>query len=89
MESGVCYSPIYEVNMIKQCKILLKNKDVIVFEYDGTEIQITNTSNYNEKIAYVNFVGGKYILCSKDDYEKEISKSNIKEIRKEVNESDE
>ena len=62
--------------MIKECKVLSYNKylNILVFEYDGNEIQITAKLESNQKTVFVKYKDGKYEIVSKDEYDKSIKK---------------
>lgn len=62
--------------MIKECKVLSYNKylNILVFDYDGNEIQITAKLESNQKTVFVKYKDGKYEIVSKDEYDKSIKK---------------
>lgn len=56
--------------MIKECKVVLKNKEVIVVDYDGTLIQMPNEFNDNFNVAYIKYHNNLYSFATKEEYEK-------------------
>lgn len=63
-----------KVKMIKKCKVISYNKflHILVFEFEGTQIQMTHTVVEDIKEIYVKFDGGKYFIVEKSEYEKYI-----------------
>ena len=66
--------------MIKECKVLSCNKylNILVFDYDGKQIQITAKLDTECKTVFVKYKDGKYEIVSKDEYEKSIRSFNKK-----------
>ena len=58
--------------MIKECKVLSYNKflNILVFDYDGKQIQITAKLDTECKTVFVKYQDGKYEVVSKNEYEK-------------------
>lgn len=69
--------------MIKECKVLSYNKflSILVFDFDGKEIQTTATINPECKTVFIkNNKDGRYEVVSKSDYEKYIKSITKKKI---------
>lgn len=67
--------------MIKKCNVTLKNKDVLVVSYDGTDVQFTNTG-IDEDVIFVKFENDKYSIvdeCEYNDSLKSVKKKYISE----------
>lgn len=60
--------------MIKECKVLSYNEylNILVFDFDGKQIQTTAKLDTECKIVFVKYKDGKYEIVSKDEYEKSI-----------------
>lgn len=60
--------------MIKECKVLSYNKflNILVFDFDGKQIQTTTKFDAECKIVFVKYKDGKYEIVSKNEYEKSI-----------------
>lgn len=60
--------------MIKKCKIISYNKflHILVFDFEGTQIQMTHTIVEDVKEIYVKFDGGNYYIVDKNEYEEYI-----------------
>lgn len=56
--------------MIKECKIILRNKEVIVVDFDGVCVQMPNKSNNNYDSVYIKYKDGKYSFATEDEYKK-------------------
>lgn len=67
--------------MIKECKVVLHNSAVVVVDFGGTKVQFPATK-INDKVAYVEYVNGKYSVVSKEDYEKSLKSKVIKKPKK-------
>lgn len=55
--------------MIKECNVLLANKDILVIDFDGASVQLSNPTNHQERSAYIKLEDRKYSLTSKEEYE--------------------
>lgn len=72
--------------MIKECKVLSYNKflNILVFDYEGKQIQTTVKLDTKCKTIFIKYEDGKYKIVSKNEYDKYIrdfnKKKNIKEI---------
>lgn len=66
--------------MVKECRVVSYNKflQILVFNYDGREIQITAKLDEESKTVFVKYKDKKYELVSKSDYEKYIKGLNKK-----------
>ena len=66
--------------MIKECRVVSYNKflQILVFNYDGREIQITAKIDDESKTVFVKHKDKKYELVSKSEYEKYIKGLNKK-----------
>ena len=67
--------------MIKECKVLSYNKflHILVFDYDGKQIQTTAILDTECKTVFVKkYEDGKYEIVSKNEYEKSIRNYNKK-----------
>lgn len=67
--------------MIKKCNVTLKNKDVLVVSYDGTDVQFTNTG-IDEDVIFVKFENDKYSIVDECEYNgslKSVKKKYISE----------
>lgn len=67
--------------MIRECKVLSYNKflHILVFDYDGKQIQTTAILDTECKTVFVKrYKDGKYEIVSKDEYEKAIRNSKKK-----------
>ena len=61
--------------MIKECKVLSYNKflNILVFDFDGKQIQTTTKFDAECKIVFIKYKDGKYeIVRKKNEYEKSI-----------------
>jgi len=56
--------------LIKECKIILRNKEVIVVDFDGVCVQMPNESNNNYDSVYIKYKDGKYSNATEDEYKK-------------------
>ena len=66
--------------MIKKCKVVLHNKVTIVVDYEGTLVQLPySAGNFDE--LFVKKDGSKYVIVSKEDYEK----STLAKVEKKKN----
>ena len=74
--------------MIKECKVLSYNKylNILVFDFNGKQIQTTAKLDTECKTVFVKYKDGKYEIVSKNEYEKSIRSFNKKkdEISKPV-----
>lgn len=70
--------------MIKKCKVISYNKflHILVFEFEGTKIQMTHTIIEDVKEVFVKFDGGKYFIVDKSEYEKYIISLKEKSLAK-------
>ena len=75
--------------MIKECKVLSYNKflNILVFDYDGKQIQITAKLDTECKTVFVKYKDGKYEIVSKNEYEKSIRNLKKKKDKDETKES--
>ena len=76
--------------MIKECKVLSYNKflHILVFDYDGKQIQTTVILDTECKTVFVKkYEDGKYEIVSKNEYEKSIRNSKKKKDKDETKES--
>lgn len=76
--------------MIKECKVLSYNKflHILVFDYDGKQIQTTAILDTECKTVFVTkYEDGKYEIVSKNEYEKSIRNSKKKKDKDETKES--
>ena len=66
--------------MIKECKVLSYNKylNILVFDFDGKQIQTTAKLDTECKAVFVKYKDGKYEIVSKYEYEKSIRNYNKK-----------
>lgn len=66
--------------MIRKCKITYHNKflNIIVFEFNGKEIQMTSNIPVGTSVVYVKYEGNKYSIVSKQEYDK--SNKTLKNI---------
>lgn len=66
--------------MIKECKVLSYNEylNILVFDFDGKQIQTTAKLDTECKTVFVKYKDGKYEIVSKDEYEKSIRSYNKK-----------
>lgn len=66
--------------MIKECKVISYNKflNILVFDYDGKQIQTTAVLDSECKTVFVKYQNNKYEIVSKNEYEKYIRNSNKK-----------
>lgn len=71
--------------MIKECKVLSYNKflNILVFDYDGKQIQTTVHLDSEFKTVFVDYRNGKYKIVSKNEYDKYIQENKKKEKRME------
>lgn len=62
--------------MIKKCNVLSYNKflNILVFDYDGKQIQITSPLDDKCKTVFVKYQNNKYEVVSKNEYDKYIYK---------------
>lgn len=69
--------------MIKECKVLSYNKflNILVFEYDGKQIQTTSHLDGEPKTVFVEYKNGLYRIVSKNEYDKSIQENKKKEKR--------
>ena len=58
--------------MIKECKVLSYNKflNILVFDYDGKQIQITAKLDTKYKTIFFKYKDFKYEIIKKNEYEK-------------------
>lgn len=76
--------------MIKECKVLSYNKflHILVFDYDGKQIQTTAILDTECKTVFVKkYEDGKYEIVSKSEYEKPIRNLKKKKDKGETKES--
>lgn len=66
--------------MIKECKVLSYNKflNILVFDFNGKQIQTTAKLDTECKTVFVKYKDGKYEVVSKYEYEKSIRNVNKK-----------
>lgn len=67
--------------MIKECNVISYNKflNILVFEYDGKQIQ--TTVDNESKTVFVEYKNGQYKIVGKDEYDKNIQENRKKEKR--------
>ena len=73
--------------MIKECIVLSYNKflHILVFDYDGKQIQTTAILDTECKSVFVKkYEDGKYEIVSKNEYEKSIRNSKKKKEKDET-----
>ena len=77
--------------MIKECKVLSYNKflNILVFDYDGKQIQITAKLDTECKTVFVKYKDGKYEVVSSNEYDKYIRNLKKKKIETQKNISEE
>lgn len=74
--------------MIKECKVLSYNKflNILVFDYDGKQVQATSHLDDKCKTVFVKYQNNKYEIVSKNEYDeyihKEINKDTAVKPRK-------
>ena len=68
--------------MIKECKVLSYNKflNILVFDFNGKQIQTTAKLDTECKTVFVKYKDGKYEVVSKSEYDKYIRNLNKKKI---------
>ena len=66
--------------MIKECKVLSYNKflNILVFDFNGKQIQTTAKLDTECKTVFVKYKDGKYEIVSKSEYDKSIRNYNKK-----------
>ena len=66
--------------MIKECKVLSYNKylNILVFDFNGKQIQTTAKLDTECKTVFVKYKDGKDEIVSKSEYEKSIRNYNKK-----------
>ena len=66
--------------MIKECKVLSYNKflNILVFDFNGKQIQTTAKLDTECKTVFVKYKDGKYEVVNKSEYEKSIRNVNKK-----------
>jgi hypothetical protein len=66
--------------MIKECKVLSYNKylNILVFDFNGKQIQTTAKLDTECKTVFVKYKDGKYEIVSKSEYERSIRSFNKK-----------
>lgn len=71
--------------MIKECKVLSYNKylNILVFDFNGKQIQTTAKLDTECKTVFVKYKDGKYEIVSKNEYEKS-SRNYNKKKEKEI-----
>ena len=76
--------------MIKECKVLSYNKflNILVFDFNGKQIQTTAKLDTECKTVFVKYKDGKYEIVSKSEYEKSIRSFNKKREKDIENNSD-
>ena len=76
--------------MIKECKVLSYNKylNILVFDFNGKQIQTTAKLDTECKTVFVKYKDGKYEVVSKNEYEKSIRSFNKKREKDIENNSD-
>ena len=76
--------------MIKECKVLSYNKflNILVFDFNGKQIQTTAKLDTECKTVFVKYKDGKYEIVSKSQYEKSIRSFNKKREKDIENNSD-
>lgn len=64
--------------MIKECKVLSYNKylNILVFDFNGKQIQTTAKLDTECKTVFVKYKDGKYEIVSKNEYEKSVRTFN-------------
>ena len=68
--------------MIKECKVLSYNKflNILVFDFNGKQIQTTAKLDTECKTVFVKYKDGKYEVVSRNEYDKYIRNLNKKKI---------
>ena len=68
--------------MIKECKVLSYNKflNILVFDFDGKQIQTTAKLDTECKTVFVKNKDGKYEIVSKNEYEKAVHNFNKNKV---------
>lgn len=68
--------------MIKECKVLSYNKflNILVFEYEGKQIQTTFVLDSEVKTVFVKYKDKKYEIVSRQEYEKYIRELNKRKM---------
>lgn len=67
--------------MIKKCKVVLHNSAVAIADFDGINIQFPATKTDGD-VVYVEHSDNRYIIVSKEDYEKSLKPKTDKKQRK-------
>ena len=77
--------------MIKECKVLSYNKflNILVFDFNGKQIQTTAKLDTECKTVFVKYKDGKYEVVSSNEYDKYIRNLKKKKIETPKNISEE
>ena len=67
--------------MVKECKVILHNSAVVVADYDGIQVQFPATKSKTD-VVYVKYTNGKYVIVTREDYEKALKPKGDKESKK-------
>lgn len=70
--------------MIKNCRVLINNDAVTVFEYDGVEVQIPSI-NREARFVKVKFANGEYTVVDDNYVENEPKDFDVKADKKKPN----
>jgi len=68
------------INLIKKCKVVLANADVVVFEFEGKTVQTNNFSDIKSDFIFVKHDNKNYSITTEQEYEKSLIKKSKKEI---------
>lgn len=73
--------------MIRKCKVIYYNKflKIIVFDFDGKQIQTTSYLDNDSNFIYAKFQNGKYEIVNKREYDKSIQENKKKEKKQNIN----
>lgn len=76
--------------MIKKCKILSYNNflNILVFDYDGKQIQTTAFLDSNCKFVFIKYENNKYEIVSKNEYDNYMNETKKKNIPAKFNKKD-
>lgn len=72
--------------MIKECNVIINNKEVLVVNYDGMMVQLPNSTVIKTNTVFVKFKNGKYFIVGEGEYKKSLIKE-VKVIKKKEIES--
>lgn len=68
--------------MIKECKVVSYNKflNILVFNYDGKQIQTTTILDVEQKTVFIRYKDEKYEIVNRDEYDKYIQNMKKKDM---------